>query len=47
MSRISRAKRVLFPRRLKLEHLLPLVPALQQAVASIGPGEILHLYPPD
>lgn len=38
---------VLVPRRLKLEHLLPLVPMLRQAVASVRPGEIRHVYPPD
>jgi hypothetical protein len=37
---------VLFPRSLKLDDLLPLVPALREAAATVKPGDILHLYPP-
>jgi hypothetical protein len=37
---------VLFPRRLKLEHLLPLVPALRDAITSVRPGEVVHVRPP-
>lgn len=37
---------VVFPRRLKLEHLLPLVPALRVAVDAVAPGEVLHVRPP-
>jgi hypothetical protein len=37
---------ILFPRRLNLDHLLPLVPALRQAVAVVAAGEIMHIRPP-
>lgn len=37
---------VLFPRRLKLEYLLPLAPALREAVSSVQAGQILHVHPP-
>ncbi|HEX6746063.1 MAG TPA: hypothetical protein VF092_02025 [Longimicrobium sp.] len=37
---------VLFPFRLKLEYLLPLVPALREAVVSVTPGQVLHVRPP-
>ena len=36
---------VVFPRRLKMEHLLPLVPALRDAVASVEAGEVVHVRP--
>jgi hypothetical protein len=36
---------VVFPRRLKMEYLLPLVPALNEAVASVQPGAIVHVRP--
>ena len=36
---------VVFPRRLKVEYLLPLAPALREAIASVNPGEILHVRP--
>jgi hypothetical protein len=36
---------VLAPRRLKLEQLLPLAPALREAVASIRPGETVRIGP--
>lgn len=37
---------VLFPRRLKLEHLLPLAPALRDVVGSVDAGRIVHVHPP-
>jgi hypothetical protein len=37
---------VLFPRRLKLEFLLVLLPALQDALSIARPGQILHVHPP-
>ena len=37
---------VLFPTRLKLEFLLALLPAIQDAVSVVGPGQILHVHPP-
>jgi hypothetical protein len=36
---------VLFPRRLKLEFLLALLPDLAEAVAVVGPGQVLHVHP--
>lgn len=36
---------VVFPRRLKIEFLLPLVPALRHAIASVEAGEVLHVKP--
>jgi hypothetical protein len=36
---------VVFPYRLKLEYLLPLVPALRAAVGAVAPGEVLHVRP--
>jgi hypothetical protein len=37
---------VIFPVRVKLEYLLPLVPALQAALAEASPGDVLHVHPP-
>jgi len=37
---------VVFPRSLKLEDLLPLVPALAEAIATVEPGQVLHVRPP-
>jgi len=37
---------VLFSRRLKLEYLLPLVPAMREAVVSVRPGQVVHVRPP-
>jgi hypothetical protein len=37
---------VLFPRRLKLEYLLPLVPDLREVIGSVRPGQVVHIYPP-
>lgn len=37
---------ILLPLRLKLDHLLPLVPDLQKAIAAVGPGEIHYVRPP-
>lgn len=37
---------VIFPRLLKIEHILPLVPALRAAVDAASPGEVIHVYPP-
>ena len=34
---------VLVTRRLKLEHLLPLIPALREAVRAVRAGEVLHV----
>lgn len=34
---------VLITRRLKLEHLLPLMPAAREAVRSVRAGEVLHV----
>lgn len=36
---------VVVPRRLKMEFLVPLGPALRDAVASVGPGEIVQVRP--
>ena len=36
---------VVFPYRLKLEYLLPLVPALRTAADVVAPGEVLHVRP--
>jgi predicted nuclease of predicted toxin-antitoxin system len=36
---------VIFPRRLKMEYLLPLVPAIRDAVASVQPGKVVHVRP--
>jgi hypothetical protein len=36
---------VIYPRRLKMEYLLPLVPALNEVVASVEPGAIVHVRP--
>jgi hypothetical protein len=36
---------VVLPRRLKMEYLLPLIPALNEAVGSIEPGAIVHVKP--
>lgn len=36
---------VLVTPRLKLEHLLPLVPELQEAVETVRPGQVLHVGP--
>jgi hypothetical protein len=36
---------VVFPRRLKMEYLIPLAPALREAVASVQAGEIVHVRP--
>ncbi len=38
---------VLFPKRLKLDHLLLLVPSLVLAIDQSSPGEVLHLHPPE
>ena len=38
---------VLFSKRLKLEYLLPLVPALPLAVVAVQAGQILRVYPPN
>lgn len=37
---------VVFPFRLTLEHLIPLVPALRIAVHAVAPGEVLHVRRP-
>ena len=37
---------VIFPRRLKIEYIIPLVPALRAAVERVRPGEVIHVYPP-
>lgn len=37
---------VIFPYRLKMQHLLPLVPSLRSAVDNAVPGEVLHVHPP-
>ncbi len=37
---------VIFPRRVKLEYVLPLVPALRVALDEVCPGEVLHVHPP-
>lgn len=37
---------VLYPKLLKLSHLLPLVPSIEQAIGSVNPGEVLHIHPP-
>lgn len=36
---------VVFPKRLKMEFLAPLAPALRHAVGSVAPGEIVHVRP--
>jgi hypothetical protein len=36
---------VIFPRRLKMEYLIPLVPALSEAVAAVEPGAVVHVKP--
>ncbi|HEU4885534.1 MAG TPA: DUF5615 family PIN-like protein [Longimicrobium sp.] len=36
---------VIFPRRLKMEYLVPLVPTLRMAVASVEPGHVVHVRP--
>lgn len=38
---------ILFPKRLKLDQLLLLVPSLVLEIERISPGEVLHLYPPE
>lgn len=37
---------VLFPQRLKLEYLLPLAPALRDAVNAVQAGQVLHVRTP-
>lgn len=36
---------VLFPVRLKMEYIHPLVPVLREMVGSVEPGQVLHLHP--
>lgn len=36
---------VVFPRRLKMEYLMPLAPAIRDAVDSVGPGHVVHVRP--
>lgn len=36
---------IVFPRRLKMEFLAPLTPALRDAVGTVAPGEIIHVRP--
>ncbi len=37
---------VVWPRRLKMEFLIPLAPALRDAVATVEAGQVLHVHPP-
>jgi hypothetical protein len=37
---------VLFPERLKLDHLRPLIPELVRAIQMVSAGEILRIRPP-
>lgn len=37
---------VLFPQRLKLDHLRLLLPGLMRAIPSVGTGEVLRVHPP-
>jgi hypothetical protein len=37
---------VIFPLRVKMEYLLPLIPALLVALDEAGPGDVLHIHPP-
>lgn len=36
---------VIIAKRLKFENLLPLCPALREAVAAVEPGQVLHVRP--
>jgi hypothetical protein len=36
---------VLFPQRLKLDHLRPLIPGLMRAIQDVNAGEVFHVHP--